>query len=85
MALIGIWQGLSAIRRGDRAGHARAMRALFAQAMILPAVFTLLPGRRMSDALFPGAPLTGFGIVALLGLLAILAAWRLPAPTPRPC
>jgi uncharacterized membrane protein len=82
MTFIGVAQGLIAIRRGQIATHARAMRALYAQAMILPAVFAFLPGRRMSLALFPDAQTAGFVTVALLGALVILAVWRLRPALP---
>jgi uncharacterized membrane protein len=81
MTFIGLWQGVVAIRRGDVASHRRAMRALYAQAMVLPAVFTLLPGRRMSLTLFPDMPLTGFALAAMTGATLIVAVWRMsPAP-----
>jgi uncharacterized membrane protein len=76
LTLVGLTQGLWALWRGNRAAHGAAMRALYAQALILAGVFTLLPGRRMSRALFPDAPWTGFAAIAIIGALAALwMAW----------
>jgi uncharacterized membrane protein len=80
LTLHGLYQGLAAIRRGDIAAHARAMRALVVQALILAAVLAFLPGRRLNLALFPGAPELGFAGVAALGLGLAILALRLPLP-----
>jgi uncharacterized membrane protein len=82
LTFVGVWQGVRAIRRGDVAGHQRAMRGLYAQAMILPGVFTFLPGRRMSLTLFPDAPLAGLALVAVAGAALILAVWRMGPALP---
>jgi uncharacterized membrane protein len=76
----GLFTGIRAIRRGDRRGHAQAMRGLYVQALILASVLTLLPGRRISTALFPQNPEIGLSIAVLCGLILALLAYRLPIP-----
>lgn len=76
LTLVGLWQGIAAIRRGDVATHQRSMRALYLQALILAGVFTFLPGRRMSALFFEGTEGPGFFLAAGLGGLAVLAIWR---------
>lgn len=76
ITLVGLWQGVAHARAGRRADHARQMRLLLVLALILPGLFTLLPGRRMSDALFPAAPETGFAIVAALAVALVAAVLR---------
>jgi uncharacterized membrane protein len=39
-------------RRGQIAAHARGMRTLYVLALIVPGLFTLLPGRIMHDVVF---------------------------------
>lgn len=65
VALASLWRAVRAIRRGDAAAHAAEMRGLALYALALPGLLALLPGRRMNLALFPGAPLAGFGLAAL--------------------
>jgi uncharacterized membrane protein len=47
LTLHGLWRGLGAIRRGDAAQHAWAMRRLYLLALVLAGLFTLAPGRTM--------------------------------------
>lgn len=46
--------GLIRIRRGDVAGHARAMRSLVFGALVIAGVLAFLPGRALNVALFGG-------------------------------
>ena len=80
LTFIGLWQGLSAIRRGDVAGHQRAMRGLYMQALILAGVFTAWPGRRMNALFFQNAPWLGFWLTIGLGLCALWLLWQQGQP-----
>lgn len=80
----GLFSGIRAIRRGDRRGHAQAMRGLYVQALILASVLTMLPGRRISMALFPDHPETGLTIAVICGAILALLAYRLPIPQSTP-
>lgn len=74
--MIGLGQGMWALYRGDRQRHGRIMRGLYLQALVIAGVFTFLPGRRMSAAVFGDAPLAGFVVVLTLGMVAGLIIWR---------
>ena len=50
--LVGLWQAISAARRGDIAAHKRLMQILFVCALLGAGAFTFLPGRIMHDVLF---------------------------------
>jgi uncharacterized membrane protein len=86
LTLIGLVQGLRHLRAGRIQAHGRAMKGLYIQALILAGAFTFLPGRRMSAAVFPGAPQAGFGAVLILGLILGLVMagllWRDPSSVP---
>jgi uncharacterized membrane protein len=76
--LAGLAHALRAALRRDFAAHGRAMRALYAQALIIPGVFTFLPGRRM-NALFGSADDTAvFWTAATCGTALMLAIWLHP-------
>ncbi|MFM7333199.1 MAG: hypothetical protein ACKO1H_02105, partial [Tabrizicola sp.] len=76
LTFLGLWQGLSAIRRRDIMGHQRAMRALYMQAVIIAGAFTFLPGRRMNALLFGSFPEAGFAVVCCLGAILFWLMWR---------
>ena len=52
VTLFGLWEGLSAARRGDIAAHRAAMRSLYVFALIVAGTFTFLPGRIMHQVVF---------------------------------
>jgi len=59
-----LWQAVRHARAGRIAAHRGAMLGLYVYAIGVAGLFTLLPGRRMSLALFPGAPWAGFAMLA---------------------
>jgi uncharacterized membrane protein len=73
LTLWGLWDGVLHARAGRIAEHRTAMLSLYIYAIGIAGLFTLLPGRRMSQTLFPAAPWTGFWICAALLVLAITA------------
>ena len=58
ITLLGLWQGVAAVRRGDIKAHRNIMLQLVVLSLILPGLFTLLPGRAMHDVVF-GSAITG--------------------------
>ena len=76
LTLVSLWRGLTAIRRGDRVGHGRAMAALYGMALALPGALTLLPGRRLNIVLFGVESWAGFGAGAAVLALAAAPVWR---------
>jgi len=50
--LVSLWEGVSRIRKGDIAGHKKTMTQLYAVALVLTGLFTLLPGRIFYRVLF---------------------------------
>jgi uncharacterized membrane protein len=88
LALFLLWElarGLAHLRAGRAAAHGRAMREAYATALVLAGVLSFLPGRRMSLAVFPDAPVLGFALAAALGVLLGGAVWRgRPWPPSRP-
>ena len=75
-----LWRAITKIRMGDVAGHQWYMKSLYVQALGIAGLFTLLPGRIMSDVLFPHIPWVGFSLCAgLLSVTLILVyVWRAP-------
>jgi uncharacterized membrane protein len=73
LTLLGLWDIVAHARAGRIAAHRRAALGLYAWALGVAGVFTLLPGRRMSQVLFPAAPLTGF--LATAASLVLLGLW----------
>ena len=70
---------IRAVRRGDIAAHGRWLRSCAFWGLGVAGLFTLLPGRRMSQLLFPGVELAGFvGMAA--GLVACVVVLRLRRP-----
>ncbi|MCC5975617.1 MAG: DUF2306 domain-containing protein [Rubellimicrobium sp.] len=79
LVLVSLVTGVRGIRSGQRADHAATMRALYVWGIGVPGLFTLLPGRLMSEVLFPAAPLAGFlGVAGALGLTAVALYRRGP-------
>jgi uncharacterized membrane protein len=87
VTLFGLVNAIRAIRAGDVARHGAIMRALYAQALMLAGAFTFLPGRRMSEAVFPGMPLLGFAVMLAVAAGAVWLLWhdgrRKPLSFPR--
>jgi len=69
-----IWRAISFVRAGNIADHSRAMKSLHVQALGIAGLFTLMPGRIMSDVLFASSPWLGFAVVATLMVLAYARA-----------
>jgi hypothetical protein len=57
------------------------MRALYAQALIIPGLFTFLPGRRMNALFGTGQDMAVFWVAAVLGVLAMALIWFHPTLT----
>lgn len=71
-----LWRAIRAIRAGEVVLHGRIMTQLYIWSMLIPGLFTLLPGRRMNMILFGGENWGGFAVAALLlGILAVIL-WR---------
>ncbi|MFM6931295.1 MAG: DUF2306 domain-containing protein [Novosphingobium sp.] len=47
LTLYGAWKAVSTIRRGDMAGHRKALIGLYLGALALPGLFSFLPNRLM--------------------------------------
>lgn len=78
MTLVGLIQGIRLVRAGQYQAHGRAMRALYAQALILAGVFTFLPGRRMNLVFFADAPDLGLPVAAAVGAVLMLLVLAFP-------
>jgi uncharacterized membrane protein len=76
LTLYGLVSAFRAIRTGDVARHGATMRALYAQALMLAGAFTFFPGRRMSEAFFPGSPWIGLAVMLAVALAALWLLWR---------
>ena len=76
VTLVSLVSAFRAIRAGDVARHGATMRALYAQALMLAGAFTFFPGRRMSEAFFPGTPWMGLAVMLVVALLAVWLLWR---------
>ena len=68
---VGLAHGIVAIRRGDVRTHRATMQSLYFLALLLAGAFTLLPGRRIHDALF-GA--TSGWVPSLIAISLVLTA-----------
>lgn len=66
--LVGVtlWRALRAIRLGDVTGHEKGMRGLYLQALCIPGLFALMPGRRISESLFGAPNLAAWTVFALV-------------------
>lgn len=84
ITLFGLVSAVRAIRAGDVAKHGATMRALYAQALMLAGAFTFLPGRRMSEAFFPGTPWVGLAIMLTVAAVMVFLLWRDGRRNPLP-
>lgn len=75
LTLFGLLRGVSLIRQGRRVEHAQQMQSLYFLALGIPGVFTLLPGRLLSQAIFPGFAVWGF-VLGVALLATGLLIWR---------
>ncbi|MCF6232951.1 MAG: DUF2306 domain-containing protein [Rhodobacteraceae bacterium] len=69
-----IWRAITFVRAGNIVGHCGVMKSLYIQALGIAGLFTLVPGRIMSDVLFSSAPWLGFSVVSGLMVLAYVRA-----------
>jgi uncharacterized membrane protein len=81
ITLAGLSYALRAAWRRQSQAHGRAMRALYAQALIIPGLFTFLPGRRMNALFGTGQDMAVFWVAAVLGVLAMALIWFHPTLT----
>lgn len=79
ITLVSLTYGLRAAILRDTITHGRVMRALYAQALIIPGVFTFLPGRRMNAVLGDGQDMAVFWAAAILGSIVMAAIWFHPS------
>jgi uncharacterized membrane protein len=79
ITLASLIYALRAALRRDFGAHGRAMRALYAQALIIPGVFTFLPGRRMNGLFGGGQDMAAFWVAAIVGTLVMAGIWFHPA------
>ena len=84
VTLYGLWHGVSLIRKRKVGEHARHMRGLYFGAMGVAGLFTLLPGRLMSEILSPGAPWAAFAAAAMVLVFGVWRAYRGGLPLSRP-
>lgn len=84
ITLFGLVSAVRAIRAGDVAKHGATMRALYAQALMLAGAFTFFPGRRMSEAFFPGTPWLGLAVMLAVAAGALWLLWREGRRNPLP-
>jgi uncharacterized membrane protein len=68
ITLGGLVFALRAAIKRDAIAHGRAMRALYAQALIIPGVFTFLPGRRMNALFGGGQDMAVFWVAVAIGV-----------------
>lgn len=52
VTIIGAWQAIANIRNGNIKGHKRAVKGMFFGALLIPGVFSFLPGRLMWHVVF---------------------------------
>jgi uncharacterized membrane protein len=75
LVLWSLWSALVAIRSGNVAKHRATLRALYVFGLLVPGLFTLLPGRIMHEVVFGATVPLGFAMVAVTALVAVLG-WR---------
>ncbi len=71
-----LWLGLRDIRAGRVVAHGRRMVQLHIWTMGIAGLFTLLPGRRMSQVLLSETGWPGFAAAALIFALGAGIMWR---------
>lgn len=79
ITLVGLTYALRAALRRDVFAHGRAMRALYAQALIISGVFTFLPGRRLNARFGSGDDMAVFWAAALFGNMIMVLIWFHPS------
>jgi uncharacterized membrane protein len=84
ITLFGLVSAVRAIRAGNVAKHGATMRALYAQALMLAGAFTFFPGRRMSEAFFPGTPWLGLAVMLAVAAVMVWLLWRDGRRNPLP-
>lgn len=77
--LIVLYQGVRLVHQRRFSEHSRQMKMLYLFSLCLPGLFTLLPGRRMSDVLFADFPWLGFNLMAAV-LVTAETWWNSAAP-----
>lgn len=78
ITLGGLTYALRAAILRNTIAHGRAMRALYAQALIIPGVFTFLPGRRMNALFGDGQDMAVFWAAAVVGAVVMAGIWFHP-------
>ena len=78
ITLIGLTYALRAAILRNTIAHGCAMRALYAQALIIPGVFTFLPGRRMNALFGNGQDMAVFWATAVFGAAVMVVIWLHP-------
>lgn len=77
LTMLGAWglvSGINHARKGRIAAHQASMKALYFWALGVAGVFTFMPGRIMSQMVFPENEMVGFYIVLGLYLVALAAS-----------
>lgn len=69
VVFFGLWRAVTAARSGDVVTHSAWMRGLYWQALVLPGLLTLLPGRTLNHALLGGDGWSGLVVILSAGLL----------------
>lgn len=75
VTLLGLWDGVSLARQGKIEAHGRQMRQLYFAAIGIAGLFTLLPGRLMSEMLAPDTPWLGFALGAIVLAWGVWRGW----------
>ena len=70
--IFGLWQAVSAIRRGNVKAHRGHMIGLYTGALILAGAFTLLPGRRMHAVVFADGGQTAALLAGAMAVIVLL-------------
>jgi len=70
-----LWVAIAAIRRGDVKRHRAHMQALYVYALLVPGLFTLLPGRVLHRVIFGTDSPMGFATLAMLAVAVVLGWW----------
>jgi len=79
LTLLGAWglvSGINHARKGRISAHQASMKGLYFWALGAAGVFTFMPGRVMSQMVFPAHPMAGFYLV-LGGYVALLVARKI--------
>ncbi len=78
ITFLGLTYALRAAILRNTIAHGRAMRALYAQALIIPGVFTFLPGRRMNAVFGDGQDMAVFWAALVFGSIVMALIWFHP-------